>query len=184
MHHIEATGPEECNVLHKSMLGGYHYVVEGCSRQHFDWWEALERTRFFTTYRTLLEVLAPPHVPILLKSPFYVLDLALLRSLWPGAKFVAASRPTNDYQRSFDALWAATAKLYGAQVDPRVAEMLRGRLRSSEATGSDEADDLLVYDSANLRSNPRQCLSRVGEFLGCADLDIDRAEAVLSSALF
>ena len=97
IHRVTDEGPEECNVLHKSLLGGYHLILEGYGREYFEWWSQLDKSSFLLVYHGLLRTIAPPDTSVvILKSPFYMLDLPQVRVAFPLARGIWIDRETSE----------------------------------------------------------------------------------------
>jgi omega-hydroxy-beta-dihydromenaquinone-9 sulfotransferase len=132
---------------------------------------ALER------WQTFLRGLAAtaPGSRLLLKSPNHTFRLPILRSLFPGARFVWIGRHTGEVLASNAKMWRAMIELYGLWDCPAGAleAFLQDMVRAGAATLARCQEEMprermLWVDFDQLRLHPQQTLLSILSFLDVA----------------
>lgn len=113
-----------------------------------------------------------PGSPVLLKSPNHTFRLPLLRSLFPGARFIWLGRHTGEVLASNERMWRAMMEVYGLWDCP--AGALEGFLQDMVCAAAATIgrcleemprERMLWVDFEQLRLNPKETLLRILSFL-------------------
>jgi omega-hydroxy-beta-dihydromenaquinone-9 sulfotransferase len=131
-------------------------------------------------------VAAAHGTPLLLKSPNHTFRLPMLRSLFPGARFIWIGRHTGEVLASNARMWRSMMNVYGLWECPSGAlegfldDMVRaGSAVLARALEEMPRERMLWVDFEQLRLRPQETLVRILEFVGVASnpADVDRALA-------
>lgn len=94
------------------------------------------------------------------KTPGYLNQLPLLKSIFPQAKFIHIIRDPRDYSLSVGKAWNKNAF--------RAAERWRHTIEKARLSGNSFPDDYYEIKYEELLSNPKKELEKICHFIGCA----------------
>lgn len=173
-HSLNATNPEECNVLFEHEFVGILFELQGNIPSYTQWLKTQDPTPFYQSYRQQLQYLSWRYSRDhwVLKAPAHLLHLDILLKVFPDANIVWNHRDPLQTVPSLCSLCAITRSIYTDYIDlndigqhcfNRFAEGVESAMAARQSASEEQFYDVHYSD---LTQNPIDTVRRIYDHFG------------------